>query len=647
MICPKCNTTNSNDVNICNNCNEVLTSNVKKENNVITIYPRKRRKKQIINKPLQQEIEVLEDIELEQPSNNVSNENVQTLENKMPEIDNMEVLENIETLEVENFDNQLPLTTNNSNEENTKQYELNSIKKTKTKMNKKYKILLIIIGVILSLLLLLSLFLMITNRKKEIESTTDIVTNTTFFLPNDDHKYAIFDDNGNKITDFIYTDYYNFNNGGSIVYQDDKVGIVNESGKMTIDFGRYKDIESSAGLYKVHDSDYNYYLVDSHGNILYDLKDKDITTFKDINNYSILKDKNKKQYDILNNKGFSIISFKMNSDNEPTANDYNEYISIFYDKKNYILNVDTSKKIISFESEKQYCVNDIEKSKNIIILKSCSSEEDATYQAIKDGKIYNLENICQKVYVSEKNVICESNNEQKLLNEEFEASINIASKMYVDNNIYAQSIKDNSVEFYNGTENIKTINCRSILDSGYANKGIYLLNIKKTFNCPRDDFDYEYYKIDGTLAFDKKFKRAKQFDSNGVAQVSDDGNRYYLINEFGEKISDEYNFFSYNLGYYIASNNGLKGVIDKNGNEVIPCKYLTIEIIQTKNNKLVKAKDANQKYIVYNLTTGDYLLTSNEDLSMSDHYIEVSKNNKIEYYTYKGKMFHQVKKNNS
>ena len=644
MICPNCGEINANDSNVCTKCKNVLSSSVTRTNNTIIIRPRKKRKKT-------KNVEVLEDV-------NVQNTNVQNIETIEPteqlNISNDIVIDqslgtyennNVETLEINDLQPEIKneVVTNIEVDQNLENNVINDNVEEKNKKST-FKIVLLILGLVLSVLLLISLFLIVKNKKHESDAKTDIVTNTTFFIGNGNGKFAVFDDNGNKITDFIYTDYVEYNNGSAIVYKNKDVGVINESGDEIIEIGKYKGIEPSSGLYKVYNKDYEYMLVDSHDNLLYKLDEYEIKTFTGDNNYSILKDKNSKKYSILNTNGEKVLTFNEETEGEPTANSYNDLISIFYNNKNYIIDIKNNKKIISFDSDKQYCIND-NSTDDIILLNTCL-QDNKEYQIIKDNELNNIGDKCTNLTIDNNNIVCDNKEGKFLLDENYEIGNKVSSKMYLDNSNYVQNKNNSTVQVMKNNESVKELSCRQVVTSGYAYNGLYLLNIKKVGNCKGEDFNYEFYNTDGELAFDKKFKYAKNYDINNLAIVSEDGKKYYLIDKEGTKVSEDYDWIiSYN-GYYTMTNDSKKGVLDNMGKQIVSCEYESVELVSL-DKKYIIATNEYGKNIVINFENSKEIVKSTEKPILNNHYIEIDKEDKNEYYTYNGKLFFEGKKNAS
>lgn len=204
-----------------------------------------------------------------------------------------------------------------------------------------------------------------------------------------DGKYALFSDSGKKLTDFVFTSVRDFSNGSSLVEKDGLYGIINDKGKMTVDFGKYEKIEFIKGMYKVTDGS-KVYLIDGNGKVLYDLEKRYLKTYSsDV--YSILDDNVSNKYIVLNYMGKSILTLdKIEKINDFATSESNDYVSIFYNNKNYIIDAISGSEVIEFDDSIHYCVNDVREDGRIITMNSCSYGYDTKYKFIVDGKLYDL-----------------------------------------------------------------------------------------------------------------------------------------------------------------------------------------------------------------------------------------------------------------
>lgn len=514
--------------------------------------------------------------------------------------------------------------------------------------NNKNKLVLVIIVILIAILGIVAFFYF--KKDKATNKDFDINYSTSFFIKDSNDKYALFSDDGKKLTDFIFTSASDFVNGTSLVKKDDSYGIINANGKMTVDFGKYTYITDAAGMYKVHGEDYHYYLINGEGKVLYDMENMNLDTFIGADTYSILEDKNSKTYKVLNYEGKAIISFPINENakDDPSTNEEDGYISVFYDNKNYILNPVTGKVITSFDSNLHYCVNNVEEDGKIITMNSCvswfESQDKTYYKFIKDGKLYDLTDKCEIVYYSDGTLLCENDYKKYLLDSNLNLGVETSGKAYVDNNTYAMA-KDgsfNGVDFYNNGSVVKNVECRSLKETGYMKNGLYILGTYHSKSCGTESGTYEYYKSNGENAFGKSYARAETFDKNGLAKVSDDKENYYLIDTNGKKVSQDYSSISLYSGYYIVTKNDLKGIIDKEGNVIVDCLYSRIDITEKQNKKYAILTTSDSKYVIYDISKKSEIMTFDSSPSLNTHYISISKDGKNQYYTYNGKMFYET-----
>ncbi len=516
----------------------------------------------------------------------------------------------------------------------------------KSKNNK--KIILIVIAILIIILGVIAFLYFKKDKNKNLEM--DITYSTAFFIKNENDKYALFNDEGKQLTEFIFTSTSDFVNGTSLVKKDDAYGIIDSNGKMTVDFGKYSYITTAAGMYKVHGEDYHYLLIDGTGKVLYDLEDNDLDTFIG-GYYSILEEKSTKTYKVLNYQGKVMTSFPIveSVDDDPETNEEEGYISVFYNNKNFILNEKTGKEVISFNDDKHYCVNNVEEDGKIITLNSCvswfQSQDKTYYKFIKNGKLYDLNDKCDSVYYENGNLVCNKDYKKYLLDDNLNVGVDISNKIYVDNNTYAQN-KDgsfNGVDFYNDGKVVKNVPCRNIKDTGYAEKGFYVLGTYYSSSCGTSSGTYEFYNSKGENAFGKSFTRVNNFDKNGLAKVSEDKEKYYLIDTTGKKVSDDFDNITLSNNYYIVTKDNLKGILDKDGKQILECKYSNIEITEKQNKYYAKLSTTDSKYILYDINKKVEVLNLESSPNFYEHYILITKDNNKQYYAYNGKLFYESK----
>jgi hypothetical protein len=478
----------------------------------------------------------------------------------------------------------------------------------------------------------------------------DINYSNAFFLENKENKYALFNENGKQLTDFIFKSASPFKNEtAKVTNEKGEAGIISSNGKMTVQFGKYSVITQSSGLYKViTKDDYNDYLIDGKGNIISDLEKDRYISYIGADLYSIIEKNN--TFIVLNYNGKKIISFPSVKDAEdPTTNDEDNYSSVFYNNKEYILNTKTSKELLSFDTNKHYCINEVSEDGKEMILGLCSKwyekQDDVAYKYIKNGKIVLsvTKDKCSSLYLKDENISCNSS----IMDEKGNVLFDTSNKFYIDidNGSYAKSSGGtfDGVDFYDNDKLVKHVSCRKLEEKEkYTKDGMYLLSTFYSKTCNTKSGSYEYYNAKGEKAIDEIFKKASLFDDQGLAVVSKDGINKYLINTSGKKIGNEYKTITYTYNYYIVSNNTGKGIVNKEGQEVIKCEYSSALIHKVRNKEYAIIKNSNSQNIVYDLTDNKSVATVNGNASLHDNYISVTNDDKAEYYTYYGKKFYEI-----
>ena len=120
-------------------------------------------------------------------------------------------------------------------------------------INRNRTLILRIIAVLILIILVLFVFKFISMFARP---TTDPELTTSFFIKNKDDKYAMFNDSGKKLTDFIYSSVESIYNGAvKVKDENDKVAILNEKGKYIVKPGKYKTIIQNGGIFKVEEKE--------------------------------------------------------------------------------------------------------------------------------------------------------------------------------------------------------------------------------------------------------------------------------------------------------------------------------------------------------------------------------------------------------
>lgn len=509
--------------------------------------------------------------------------------------------------------------------------------------------------ILLSLLVLVALFTVTgcggkkESTKKKVDGRTVVNYNSAFFIK-EDNKYALFSDSGKKLTDFVYTYASNFANGAALVRDENGTGVIDTNGKMVVEIGKYKYVNQEGALYKLTDEERNEILINAKGKKIADMKDKTLTTFIGVNDYLFLYDKTKDEYALLNIDGDTILKFpKGNAEDKPSTNSEKNFLSIYNDGKNYIVDLINGKKVIEFDADGHYCVNNASDDGKIITLNSCvgmfQKQDETKYKFIKDGKLYDLSDKCDKVYYSYENLVCTKDNKNYLLNSKLELGVSLDGIAYTDNEHYvkAKSGSFNGIDFYENDKVVKNVPCRTMHEYGYSKSGFIILSTYYSTTCGTKSGSSDFYTIKGEKAFDTEFARVEKFDENNLARVTEDTKTYYLIDTKGKKVSEVYDTINARYGYYTVVKDKLVGVLDKKGKTIVEPKYTNIEL--TKQNGVIYAelKTEEGKYIIYNVDTKKEIITLDTAPTKLTDYMTITKDGKKVYYTYTGKEFYSEK----
>lgn len=285
-------------------------------------------------------------------------------------------------------------------EKNVKEKKVTNKKVNNGKENKKKKQinLKIIITLVTILFVIILAVFFITKLFKKDSSYKDKATYTTsFFIRNNKGKYALYNESGKKLSDFVYDSATSFINDSALVYKEKEgYAIINKKGKNIIPYGEYNYISSYGGLYKVR-SNKGHKLLNSNGKVLFDSENIDINSYGEDYPFNIVTLDNK--VNIVSYDGKTIKTFKQDKDSKtPTVNHVGEYATVYYSGKTVLFNSKTKKIITEFKSKTHYCVSAASEDGKILTLNSCASWyetlDEVGHKISVKGKVTDLSKEC-------------------------------------------------------------------------------------------------------------------------------------------------------------------------------------------------------------------------------------------------------------
>ncbi len=495
----------------------------------------------------------------------------------------------------------------------------------------------------------------------------DIYATNVYFLKDDNGKYALFNDDGERLTEFQFGYASRFIGGTAVVgdEEDDKRGIINTDGKMTVDFDKYVFISRAGGLYEATDNSSNEYLINGKGKVVYDMNKNRLVTSSD--SFAVIADE--KGFQILNYQGKKVLSITENLDKNIELSDEEDgYVVITHAGTNYLLNTLSAELTYKFESGDKYEISQVSEDRKSISLQTVTDDydEDHKYKFIVDGKEQELPSGCLAAASLYDAWYCLKKEDDDdviyLLSNDFShTSAKATDALYVDADNYAINKEDSDsygVIFYKGGAKVSEVNCRRIYSYGPVSSGIYLLRTYRTYSsnsaCKDVPYgDYEFYSVEGKKLFGKSFDAADTFSEDGFSYVREDGDdtKYYVINKEGEKVSDGYKYMysrsaDLHKFYYAYNDYKTTDVLSPAGKKIASTSgYSTGGKVY--DDKLYiyvgnRDEDYNMSYDIYT-ADGAKLFISDDYPDFTDHYIEATEGDNIKYYTYGGKLIHQRK----
>ncbi len=483
-------------------------------------------------------------------------------------------------------------------------------------------------------LLILAMMLLAGCTQKKEEST--------FMLTRDKELYALYNQNGKKLTEYSYKTFEEVKDTGYIVTNNkDEKGFVDLDGELVIKFGEYQTIEAADQMLyaskvienpvEVLEDTYkqNFFILNGEGKVLHTASEE-----QSIKKSGLPILQNKDQYTVLSREGQELYRGK--------------------DKVLYAYQVENSTcAIVGFEkNEKFYYFDDQDSNKNFnLTFKEIGLYEFMAYDTMgvvlydkaNTSMIYvdtqtqeyyhNVINITGAHFDESKNIILES--EQGIyvypvarvpiqMNSYYLSSSSYivrSSVIYGPHEVYKERKKTGELK-----------NCQLYPVSQAIRSEIFPVYVKGK--------GYEFYNFDSKKVIDKTYIEAQPFDVNARAIVKTNNKGYSLINEKGEAITKkQYHDIVYiGSSYYAVYNkSGLYGIIDLEGNDVLPMEYTsqTKNPIVEYNEESYMILNKNGRSYVYDLNKEMEVVFSKEgDLLFNEKgYFSIG----TQYYTLKGK----------
>ncbi len=526
--------------------------------------------------------------------------------------------------------------------------------KAKTKRKFKIKPIIFIAAAVALIAGAIILVLCIINANKDKDKT--VYDTDAFFIRETSSStslYALFKDNGDKKTDFIFNSVSQFVNNYALVRnKDNKYGIINNNGDVTVEFGQYDDINTRGGLYEVTINNQKV-LIKGNG-------DEVISGYSDcIDSYNmpyvtVLVEET--QYKTFNALGDEILSFE--STDRPRFEGYDQRLagSMHYAGHTILLNNKTLKVEKDIESDTSYTLSSASKDLKTFVFSENGKYSDGNWATYHNGKVSEYGEKCKTISLIDeskngydrKYMTCRTNDGTFLIRngEVSDIDVSYGSSHHVafDENHYAAfDSKEGKIKVYvDGNE-------KASIDGTYAPT----ISGNSYFVRDTKNKRIALYDLDGNQVYELKdvtYGELNGVDKNGNIIVNDpsqenSNERYYLISKDGKELSKKYSSIARHGEYYSAYDYTGKtaDLLGKDGSVLVSGEYKSIDFY--KDEKLIFGKKEDNKVDLLSADGRKVAGSYEGRVSVSSsNYFMISNDDKNVYYTFSGDEIYQQSK---
>ena len=399
-----------------------------------------------------------------------------------------------------------------------------------------------------------------------------------FMVTQDQQSYALYNQDGDKLTDYEYQSYEEIKNIGYIVSNDQKeMGLISASGKDIIEMGKYGYLKSTGQMFyagkKAYDENKltymnsDLYVLDDKGEVLCQadkktsIKPDVLPILKQGNEYIVLYQDGKELYkgkeeilyiDTVNNDKYICLGFK-------------DHMTFYYKDGE-----ETNDYTIDIKTNNQY--EFIASHDNGAILND-KKHQNAYYMDNQTKKNYELKLSIENAYYNDEGYPILETKDKTYIYPVSKNPIELNS-YYTSNMTYIKRSQDiyGPHIIYSGEDEIGRLeNCQLYPNVEYITSGIFPIFVR--------DKGYQYYNFEGKQVIDQTYQAAEPFDIMDIAIVKTDDKGYRLIDQKGNIVTkDAYERIKYiGSSYYAVYNKvGMFGIIDIEGKEIFPVEYTSL-----------------------------------------------------------------------
>ena len=488
----------------------------------------------------------------------------------------------------------------------------------------------VIIGAIIAICL---------NKPGETDPTARVDYSKSFFI-RDDGEYSLWNADGKRLTEDKYEYQSGFVGGYAMVEKDNKYGVIHESGRMSVDFGKYGSISAKGGLYLAEDGNtQEQSLITGTGTVLAKGEKLSVDTPNSSSGFAVIVTGGKMR--AYNYAGTLMVEADAtNDDKEPQMNTLDDFGILHYGEKNWVFDIRSGKVLASFDGVR-YSFDSATEDRTMILLDDYDNSEK--YKLIANGKLYDLDETKYYGLTDLDNLIGYDNYEElALTNDEYKVVRRVSTYLQLkDANNFATEKKEGGVEIYHNGEKVKEFG----EDAEIAVSGLLYNNLYAV----KDGEKVKFYNMDGSVAFEKEFVDVDALsDKFHHAVVAEKEGEYYIMDAKGNRVNEVVakGYSIYDGGYRAKNSEGKYAILDKNGKPVTDFRYTEVlyrSIAEPHN--IWTAKNENGMSDVIDADNGKAIFGGAKiDGTYSNYFTVKSDEGAIEYYTYEGKLFYSTAK---
>lgn len=469
------------------------------------------------------------------------------------------------------------------------------------------------------ILIILLMMLMVSGCTKNQDQEILFVKN--------DKKYALCVD-GKVKTDYIYSAFETVSNQGFVVHEGKKDSYIDREGKEKIAYKKGVTLQAIGEIIVAKDGD-DYIIYDSSGKKLYEsAKNVKIRLF----DVPVIEQDD--QYTVLDDKGQTITNTKSKVN---YVGLYNSFVSVCYEDSMRIFDVALDPQIdekgLKVDLSGQYKILSMNKNGYLLYDKN---QSNLVYINAKGEVQFKVDKSVDSAEIDDDTIIAKKDDKIYLIS--LDGSVDVEATSYYKNSnqylvknenyIYGphQFVNKGKVEEVNGIQlNPEITRVQGNLFPVYVqSKG------------------YQYYDFTGKVKIKTYYKYCGDFTKDQVAIVSKDGDKYYLIDQEGNKLSKNYvKMEEIGHGYFAGYESNTKfEVLNSQGEQVIDNYFMGTCEIYTFDEKIYGLFNKSGTTYVYNMSDNEEMFTLEGEYKVYQERYLVSSNYK-KYYDMSGNLYYK------